>query len=92
MHKNFIVPLLAISALVFTALACNAVSRTTTTETFPATTAPASSVIIATFTESPVISEVATDTPEPQIDLQVGSYSFYTDSIAVCVNEMRQLF
>jgi hypothetical protein len=28
-----------------------------------------------------VISQVNTDTPEPQIDLQVGSYSFYTNSI-----------
>jgi hypothetical protein len=81
MHKNSIVPLLAISALLFAALACNAVSRTTTTETFPATSAPANSVTIATFTESPANSPVNTDTPEPQIDLQVGSYSFYTDSI-----------
>ena len=78
MNKNFLIPIIAGLMLIFANLACATISKTTTT-TYSATTASTESS--SNLSEVSTTAPNPTDTPQPQIDLQTGSYSSYVDSI-----------
>jgi hypothetical protein len=79
MNKNFLISIVAGLMLIFASLACGTASKTTTT-TYSAT--PESSSNTPESSSNPSNpSQSSTATPQPQIDLQTGSYSYYVDSI-----------
>jgi hypothetical protein len=80
MNKNVSISIVAIFALTLTALACSSATRTTTT-TYNATPVSTESSSVFPVASNTPVEPKSTSTPEPQIDLQMGNYTSYTDSI-----------
>jgi hypothetical protein len=80
MNKNFLIPLVATFALVLASLACGGTSRTTTT--YQSAPTETTSNNVPSDASKPSEPE-PTATLEPQINLEMGNYTSYLDSIGV---------